>query len=145
MLVPQWDRGSWRVEDVMPQFLYGYKHGLYVVHNISHSPLPQLNWNCLCCHSEWNDHSLFCYLAKGLPGVLRQLVLMYIFVYVTVCLFSIQFIDYLIFLNQAYLLCFHIYYIHCGQPNGTQCQSWQICTCATTNSLEKPWVFGSAI
>ena len=101
-------------QDKETRFLHGYKHSLHVVHTISHSLLPQLNWNCLCCHSEWNDHSLFCYLAKGLLGVLSQLVLLNIFVYVTVCLFLIQYIDYLIFLNQAYLLCFHFWYIHCG-------------------------------
>ena len=48
--------------------------------------------------------------------MLSQLVLLNIFVYVTVCLFLIQYIDYFIFLNQAYLLCFHFWYIHCGKP-----------------------------
>ena len=39
-------------QDKETRFLHGYKHGLHVVHTISHSLLPQLNWNCLCCHSE---------------------------------------------------------------------------------------------
>ena len=112
-------------------------------HNISHSPLPWLNWNCLLSHRVgWSLLVSVLYCRRFTRGATPVSAYVYYGLCYCVCLFLIQHIDNLIFLNQAYLLysIFIIYIVVTRTEHSAYSDK-----CATTKSLEKPYACGSSI